>query len=179
MNYFKKFNVGILNKELKIEANLGSNKCSKFVPKINYIPILEKIIIWSISSPNLPYVVCKLQPSNTQGFNVNLSPNNRYICILIWCLNSAPNQPQISSKSAQAQSMILHVHTINNIWFIWIIHWSKRASTWMESWRGHCDIILGQKKKETAHKGGRKTCTKVFSKLAWFDFPEHLSVFCP
>jgi len=69
------------------------------LPQKYSIPILEKNIIWSISSPNLPYVVCKLQPSNTQGFNVNLCPNNKYICILIWCLNSAPNQLQISPST--------------------------------------------------------------------------------
>jgi len=126
---------------LKIEANLGSNKCSKYAPKINSIPILKKIIIWSISSPNLPYVVCKIQPSNTQGFNVNLSPNNRYICMLIWCLNSTPNQPKHNPWSYMSTQQI----TFD---LFWVIHWSKRASTWMESWRGHCYIILGKKKRK-------------------------------
>jgi len=142
MNYFRKFNDGIRNKELRIEANLGSNKCSKFATKINYILILEKIIIWYISSPNLPYVVCKLQPSNTQGFNVNLSPNNRYICIFIWCLNSAPNQPPNQPKHNPWSYMFTQQITFD---LFWVIHWSKRASTWMESWRGYCHIILGKK----------------------------------
>ena len=110
----------------------------------------------------MPYVVCKIQPSNTQGFNVNLSPNNRYICMLIWCLNSAPNQPPNQPQHNPWSYMSTQQITFD---LFWIIHWSKRASTWMESWRGHCDIFLGQKKKETTHKGGRKTCTKVFYKL--------------
>jgi len=36
-------------------------------------------------------------------------------------------------------------------------------------WKAGGDIVTliwVKKKKDTAHKGGRKTCTKVFSKLA-------------
>ena len=66
--------------------------------------------------------------------------------------------------------MILHVHTTNNIWFIWVIHWSKRASTWMESWRGHCHIILGQKEERDSSQRRKKNVHQsvLQAGLIWF-----------
>ena len=64
----------------------------------------------------MPYVVCKLQPSNTQGFNVNLSPNNRYICIFIWCLNSAPNQSPNQPKHNPWSYMSTQQITFDLFW---------------------------------------------------------------
>jgi hypothetical protein len=92
------FKVRIWNEELKrnlvkIEANFSSKKCSGFSLKTILIPILEKVNTWSNWSLNLLHVMCKFQPPNIQDFNENFSPNNRYICNFVWCLNSAPKTP--------------------------------------------------------------------------------------
>lgn len=52
----------------------------------------------------------------------------------------------------------------------WIIHWSKRASTWMESWRGHCHIILGQKEERDSSQRRKKNVHQsvLQAGLIWF-----------
>ena len=49
-------------------------------------------------------------------------------------------------------------------------HWPKRASTWMESWRGHCHIILGLKEERDSSQRRKKIVHQsvLQAGLIWF-----------
>lgn len=80
---------------------------------------------------------------------------------------SAPNQPPNQPKHNPWSYMSTQQITFD---LFWIIHWSKRASTWMESWRGHCHIILGQKEERDSSQRRKKNVHQsvLQAGLIWF-----------
>jgi len=77
--------------------------------------------------------------------------------------NQPPNQPKHNPWSYMSTQQI----TFD---LFWVIHWSKRASTWMESWRGHCHIILGQEEERDSSQRRKKNMHQsvLQAGLIWF-----------